>query len=876
MNITKNKSDHFFRKIMRRTFIRFLILTACFFFPSQVRAEPIDKQILDNGLTVLVREMPASPVVCVYALVKTGSATEGDYLGSGVSHFLEHMLFKGTSKRGVGAIAAQIQAVGGEINASTGQDYTIYTIQVPPQSFDIALDILTDMLMNSIIAPEEVEKERQVVLGEMRMRDDDPCRELDEIVFANIYIQHPYRHPIIGYKDLFIALTRDDVWNYYRSHYVPNNMIVSVAGNVRSVEIFPKIKAAFESFARHRGIARNLASEPPQISARRYEKEYPTDLTRLTMAFSGVGLLERDLYALDVLAMILGQGDISPLYRHVYKDKGLVHAISASDFTPVDRGFFEIAAVLEQKNVEPTIAAVWEEIRTIQEKGIDKKDLEKAKRQVLSGYLFGHQRASHVAYAQATDEAFTGDHQFSQKYVASIRNVTAGDIRRAARQYLIEPALTVVILKPLEEKSSAKSAPQAQTGEIQKYVLDNGLTVLLREDHTLPIVSIRLSLQGGTRQEPPELNGLSMMTANVWIKGTKARGAGRIATEVESRGMGLDTFSGKNSFGMNIECLSEDLGQAMGLMEDMIKNPVFAPQEIAKIRDNMKAAIRARQDDIFQTTTLALKETLFLTHPLRLDEEGSVETLERIRREDIVDFYGRLAVAPNMVLSVFGDISSEKILETIRQGFASLPKGEISLKQAREEPLEKPRAKEIVMDKAQAMVMFGFHGVDLKSPDRYGLEVLTAILGSSFSGRLFNGIREELGQAYTLGGGSVPSLDAGLIYFYVLTSQEKSAQVQQILRREIHNIQTDLVPEAELENTKTYLKGVFRSGLETNSALSFVSGLDELYGLGYRRYQDYEAAIDRVSAQDIQKLARQYYDLNEVAVVTTQPKKNSK
>ena len=861
---------------MRRISINLLIVTACLFSSSRICAGSTDKQVLDNGLTVLVREMPASPVVCLYALVKTGSATEGDYLGSGVSHFLEHMLFKGTSKRGVGAIAAQIQAVGGEINASTGQDYTIYTIQVPPQSFDMALDILTDMLMNSTIAPEEVEKERQVVLGEMRMGEDDPDRELGKIAFQNIYIEHPYRHPIIGYKDLFVALTREDVWNYYRSHYVPNNMVVSVAGNVRSAEVFPKIKKAFEGFARQRGIARNFASEPPQISARRYEKEYPTDLTRLTMAFSGVSLLDRDLYALDVLAMILGQGDSSPLYRHVYKDKGLVHAISASNFTPVDRGFFEIAAVLEQKNLELAIKAVREEIRAIQRKDVRKQELEKAKRQVLSGYLFSHQKASHVAYVQATDEAFTGDHQFSEKYVAAIRNVTAEDIRRAANQYLIGPALTVVILKPREERSPAESAPQAQIGEVQKYVLDNGLTILLREDHTLPIVSIRLSLQGGTRQEPPELNGISMMTSDVWTQGTKARSAERIATEVESRGMGLDTFSGKNSFGMNIECLSEDLGQAMGLMEDMIKNPVFAPQEIAKVRDDMKAAIRARQDDIFQTTTLALKETLFLTHPLRLDEVGSVETLERVRREDIVDFYGRLAVAPNMVLSVFGDISSEKILETIRQGFASLPKGEISLKQAREEPLEKPRAKEIAMDKAQVMVMFGFHGVDLKSPDRYGLEVLTAILGSPFSGRLFNGIREELGQAYTLGGGSVPSLDAGLIYFYVLTSQEKSAQVRQILRQEIHNIQTDLVPEAELENTKTYLKGVFRSGLETNSALSFVSGLDELYGLGYRRYHGYEAAVDRVSAQDIQKLARQYCDLNKSAVVTTQPEKNSK
>lgn len=861
---------------MRKTIACFSAAAICFFLPFQAHANPASKQVLDNGLTVLIHEMPASPVVCVYALVKTGSATEGEYLGSGVSHFLEHMLFKGTSQRDVGAIAAQVQAVGGEINASTGQDYTIYTIQVPPQSFDLALDILTDMLMNAAIAPEEVEKERQVVLGEMRMGDDDPDRELGKIAFENIYIQHPYRYPVIGYKDLFTALTREDIWNYYRGHYAPNNMIVSVAGNIRSGEIFPKIKKAFDGFARHRGLARNVPAEPPQISARRYEKEYPTDLTRLAMAFGGVSLLERDLYALDVLAMVLGQGDSSPLYRRVYKDKGLVHTISASNFTPVDRGFFEIAAVLEQENVEPTIAAVWEEIGAIQRKGVAKKDLEKAKRQVLSGHLFSLQKASEVAYSHAVDEAWTGDYQFSQKYVGAVKEVTARDIRRAANRYLIAPALTVVLLKPREEKSFTEDTPRSQVGEIQKYVLDNGLTVLLREDHTLPIASVRLSMQGGTRQEPPELNGLSMMTSRAWTKGTKTRGAEEIAAAIESRGMNLDTFSGKNSFGMSVECLSGDLEQALDLVGEMVKNPAFAPQEIAKVKENMKAAILARRDDIFQTTTLTLKETLFLTHPLRRDEGGSLETVERIRREDVVDFYRRLALAPNMVLSVFGDISPGKTLETIRKEFGFLAKGDAPLRQVREEPPGQPRVREISMDKAQAMVMFGFHGADFNSPDRYGLEVLTAILGSSFSGRLFNAIREELGQAYTLGGDSVPSLDAGLIYFYVLTTREKMAQVQQIVQREIHGLQTALVPETELGDIKTYLKGAFRSGLETNSALSFISGLDELYGLGYRRYRDYEAAIDRVSAQDIRNLARQYCDLNKAAVVTTQPEKSSK
>jgi len=182
----------------------------------------------------------------------------------------------------------------------------------------------------------------------------------------------------------------------------------------------------------------------------------------------------------------------------------------------------------------------------------------------------------------------------------------------------------------------------------------------------------------------------------------------------------------------------------------------------------------------------------------------------------------------------------------------------------------------LVLDKAQAMVMFGFHGVGLQDPDRYGLEVLTAVLGSSFSGRLFNAVREELGQAYTLGGNLVPSLDAGWIYFYVLTRQEKAAQVQEIVRREIRRLQTEPIPETELRDVKTYLKGTFRSGLETNSALSFTSGLDELYGLGYLNYQNYEAAIDRVSAPDVQRLARQYCDLDKAAVVTTLPKKSLK
>jgi len=189
---------------MRKFFLPFLTIAVFLLFssPSQAIENRSSKQILDNGLTVLVTEMPSSPVVSVYALVKAGSATEGKFLGTGISHFLEHMLFKGTHGRGVGEIASRIQAVGGSINASTGMDYTIYTITVPFDSFDVALDILSDMLMNSTMDAEEVERERNVIFGEMRLHNDNPGRKIGELTFKNVYIRHPYRHPIIGYKSL--------------------------------------------------------------------------------------------------------------------------------------------------------------------------------------------------------------------------------------------------------------------------------------------------------------------------------------------------------------------------------------------------------------------------------------------------------------------------------------------------------------------------------------------------------------------------------------------------------------------------------------------------------------------------------------------------
>ncbi len=864
---------------MRNAFIKFLtgvILLPAISLPVQAQESLSSKNILDNGLTVVMTEMSSSPVVSVYALVKTGSATEGKFLGTGISHFLEHMLFKGTHGRGVGQLAARIQSVGGQINAATGLDYTIYTITVPHQSFDVALDVLSDMLMNSTINAEEVELERNVILNEMRLHNDNPDRKLNEIVFRNTYLRHPYRYPIIGYETLLKGVTQSDLVEYYKEFYSPNNTIISIAGNVEIDRALANVQKAFKDFTRRRLVVRNLPIESQQISSRRYEEEYPTELTRLSISFPSVNLLHHDLYALDVLAEILGQGRSSRLYENLYQRKRLVYSVSASNYTPGDKGIFGIDCLLEEGNVDKVIPLVLDHIEQIKNKGVTQGELNKAKQQVKSGYIFRNQTSASVAHTQAIDEAFSGDHQFSQKYVEAIQQVTNNDIKRVANFYLVETGLTTAILKP-EGEHQAKITKQQHVSShaIRKYTLDNGLTVLLREDKTFPVVSIRLSVNGGVRQEPAGLSGLSKITAATWIKGTKRYTSSQIALKTENLGLRLSSFSGRNSFGLGMELLSKDLPTALDLLEEFVFDPSFPDDEIVKVKENIRAVIRQREDDIFAFTSLALRETLFHSHPFRLNAEGTLVSIEEIQRNNVIDFYNRFSVPGNMVLSVFGDVNSEEVLANIREKFKSLENQEVDLKLHAEQSPVKMREKEVFIDKEQAMVMFGFQGVKVGDPDYYGLEVVTSILGSSFNGRLFTNIRDQLGEAYTLGGQFIPGPDAGLIYFYALTTESQVEEVKELLKKEIKKLHAKRVSDKELNDIKTYLKGSFRAGQETSSSLSFTVSLDELYGLGFENYLQYDSLIDQVTADDVQKLAQRYLNLNKSAVVVTWPQNNS-
>ncbi len=342
---------------------------------------------LANGLTLIVQEDRSAPVASVQAWCATGSTTEDKHLGAGLSHILEHMLFKGTKTRSTNEIAQKIQDVGGYINAYTSFDRTVFWIDVPKDGALTALDILADAMMNSTLPPQEYAKEQEVIRREFAMGMDDPDRTITHLLFATAYQRHPYRLPVIGLIDIYDHLTQEQVMEYYKTRYVPNNLTFVVVGDVVAAEVREKLENLFKDQPAKSLAPIYIPAEPPQLGLREVHQEFATELTHFAMAWHVPEISHPDVSALDLLSVILGEGHSSRLYRKVREESGLVFAISAFSYTPGDPGLLGVDAVLDPKNRSAAQSLILQIIEDIRHNGVTAEELAKGKKIALSQEL---------------------------------------------------------------------------------------------------------------------------------------------------------------------------------------------------------------------------------------------------------------------------------------------------------------------------------------------------------------------------------------------------------------------------------------------------------------------------------------------------------
>jgi zinc protease len=830
------------------------------------------KWVLPDGLTLIVQEDHSAPVTSVQAWCATGSVSEDEHLGAGLSHILEHMLFKGTQTRTTNAIAQQIQDVGGYINAYTSFDRTVFWIDVPREGVATALDVLADAMMNSTLPPAEYLKEQEVIRREFAMNLDDPDRMTGQLLFATAYQRHPYRLPVIGQMEIYNQLTQEQVMQYYKARYVPNNLTFVVAGDVDPEKVHEQLADFFKAYPEKSLKPVFIPEEPPQLGRREVHNEFATELTRLSLAWHIPELTHPDVPALDVLSTILGDGRSSRLYRRVREEAGLAFGVSAFSYTPGDPGLFGIDATVDPKKREGAEQLILQIIDEVKQAGVTPEELTKAKKISLSHHL----DALATMRGQASDLGgnwlLTRNLNFSRDYLAAVQKVTLDDIRRVATNYLTSENSTVVSLNPRGSLAArAEPAKVAVAGEIQKFELANGLRILVREDARLPLVSMTAVFRSGLLAETPESNGITRLMARVLLKGTKTRTAEQIANEIEAVGGSIGSDAGNNSFGVSLHLTKADLKLGVDLLSDVLRNATMPEKAVAREKEVQIAGIKEEDEQLTAVARNILRAALFGHHPYALRANGSPDSVQRLQQRDLLDFRDRYLVAKNGVISVFGDVKASEVKQLFEEALGGLRSGALALTDAHPAaPLRQMTNVESEKEKTQGVIMVGYRGVDMFSPDRYGLELIDEA-SSDLGSRFFVRIREQMGLAYYVGASQMQGLVPGLFAFYLGTDPQKIEKVKTALLDEIRKLASEGLTSEELARAKKKLVGQQQIANQSNDSFGHQCALDELYGLDFNHYKSLEHDVEAVTLEDIKRVARKYFHDQPYVLATVRP-----
>jgi len=851
--------------------------------PAQIPSLPpgVTLTTLENGLTVIVCEDHSAPVVSAQAWCMAGSVHEGKWLGAGLSHVLEHMLFKGTTTRPGSRIDQEVQEAGGSMNAYTSFDRTVYHIDVPNTGAHTAIDILCDIMRHATLPPDELAKEMDVIRREMDMGQDDPGLRSSRRLFETAYTRSPYRFTVIGYPDIFNELKPDDIHGYYREKYAPNNVFYAVVGDIKNGEVVAQIRNAYKNSKARPLPPIVLPEEPKQTAPREIVEEAPIELGHLHFAWHIPELRHPDVPILAVLAVLLGGGLSSRLFQQVREKQGVVHHVDAWTYNPGNPGLFGMTAIADADKFSAARDAMLVEVEKMKSSPVSSKELGKAVKQFISATLAMRKTMDGQAGDLGGSWLAANDLTFSERYLAAVKRVTPADVQRVAREYLTPENRTLYALLPDGTAPKISADVEVSSDQpIQKIELANGLCLLVKENHRLPFVEFRAAFKGGVLAETAGNNGITQLLAKMLLKGTNRRTAGQVATEIESVGGSIDSYGGNNSFGVNIEVLSSDFATGLDLLADVRLNPTFPADALEREREVQIAGIFAQRDDLLKSASVAMCRAMFGNVGYGLDPLGTEETVSKFQAADLKPFHKKLTAPNNCVLAVYGDIKTMEVKATVEKAFANWKQVGLAVTS---EPsggalgtthptLNSPKRVEETRDKKQAVLVIGFPGTTMHSDDHYALDLIQESC-SDLGSRLFLRIRDKLGLAYYVGAQNFAGLVPGYFAFYTGTEPSKAGLVEKELLKEAELLRTEGLTAAELKRAKAKIIGQKKIARQDLGNLASLTALDELYGLGYQRAELDDAKYEAVTLEQIKAVAQKYLKPDALVVAVVKPGK---
>lgn len=850
----------------------------------------LNKYQLPNGMNVILAQSKKSPVISAQVWVENGSADElkGE---EGVSHFIEHLLFKGTEKYGVGEIANKVESAGGQLNAYTSFDQTVYYMTLSKEYLEDSMDMLSQMIGYPSFDKDEIDNEREVVLEEIKRGMDNPGRIASRSMFESVYKTHSYKKPVIGYDRVVKSISVKKIKQFYQDRYNTKNMFLLIAGDFEKPEAKKLIKKYFGPIEVAKFPKRKRLKEPTQEKARVKIVETEFSNSYCYISWPCVKADSKDVAAIDLLGMVLGFGESSILSSELRNRLGVANSVSCGAYSPKDKGIFPIYSILQSDKIESYFEELIHLLETKLELALSNVEIHKAITALESHEFFAMETVDGLANKFGHYQMSHDDPNFFKTYIKEIRSLSPDDLLKMIKKYLKPERMNISVCTngdkkevakqarkfikkyeafhkslskiKLEKRKALKRLPAIKTLSKKlkptKYKITDGVDLVCLQNFETATLSLQLASQGGTRFETDETNGRFNMFADCLMSGNSEMNEKELALELESKAIYISGFSGRNSYGIKLACLSHRFEEGLEHFCNQWFRPVLSDLSISREKKMSLDYLRTKSDRPSQMAYQNLMQSLYPNHAYSLDPLGSEESLDKMTKENCLELHQEFVAKSKTVIVAVGAFDEKALKERIKKEFKEVERNfEGDWLEKKPEILKENKSIRMELPKEQSHIFLGYHGLKLQDKEKYTLKLMESVL-SGQGGRLFIELRDKASLAYTVSPIRLEGIETGYFGSYIGCSPEKETKATSMMLEEFDKLVKNPVSEDELNKAKQNLIGKFDIQTQKNSAVASKMLFDELYGMGFDEKDKNTDYIKAVTASEIQALAKKIF-----------------